>query len=196
MLLKWIVCEVEEDQTETFHAAQVAWSQIRATVGLIAQLGGWSTTGHEACILAIWDDRPSYERFFRFVHDSVTYRQIQTRTYRRASIALGAGLIRMRGAAPTLADAAGESGFLRVADCQVQPARRNQFIDAQLRVWEPGMADCPGQLGGAFSVVEGTDDRFLVTTLWRDEDSHDGYVRDSQPGLKSQARCERRLHLM
>jgi len=190
VFLKWIVCEVDEQQRDAFHEAQMAWNQMRAAVGLIAQIGGWSTTGHEACILALWEDQPSYERFFQFIHDAVTHKNLQGRTYRRADIALASGLIRMRGAAPTLTAAATEARFLRVADCHVRPARRNHFMDAQLGIWEPGMAGCQGHLGGAFSVVEGEEDRFLVTTLWRDEKSHDLYVREVLPGLKDQAQPE------
>jgi len=190
MFVKWMICEVDETQRAAFRKAQIAWRQIHAVAGFVAQVGGWSTAGREACILAFWQDRSAYECFFRFVHDAVTYKSGQVRTYHRMKIAFADGLIRMRGAGPTLAAAAREARLLRVADCRVRRARRNHFVDAQLNVWEPGMAECAGQLGGMFSVVEDTEDRFLVTTLWRDEDSHDRYVRDELPRLKDEARPE------
>ena len=65
--------------------------------------------------------------------------------------------------------------------------RGDHFIGAQLNVWEPAMSACPGQLGGAFSAVDDEEDRFLVTTLWRDETSHARCVADHLPALKSLA---------
>ena len=79
MFLKWIVCKVEPQQRDAFHEAQVLWNRIRTAIGLIAQVGGWSTSG-EACILAFWEDRSAYARFFEFIHDSVTDENDQAST--------------------------------------------------------------------------------------------------------------------
>ncbi len=191
--VKWIRCEVDTRQRDAFSAAQRAWSAIASSAGLEAQLGGWDASG-DACILALWRDRAAYERFFAGVHDTITDGNAQRATYVRSSVTLAQELVKMRGDAPTLTDAAAAARVLRVADCRVAPERRAEFVAAQKSIWEPGMAAVDGHEGGLFSGVEGADDRFLVTTLWADAAAHDRYRRDVLPTLTERARPADQLH--
>jgi heme-degrading monooxygenase HmoA len=195
--VKWIVCQVEESRRPAFDGAQRTWAVIATTAGFVAQVGGWTADGTEACIVAFWADRGAYDRYVAYVHDAVTSASGQEQTYTGMEIVQASMLVRMRGAAASIAAAAGEAGFLRVADCRVPRERRGHFVNAQISVWEPGMAKTQGQLGGAFAVIDGADgeddDRYLVTTLWHDEAAHRAYVTDVQPGLREQARPDEDL---
>jgi heme-degrading monooxygenase HmoA len=161
------------------------WSQIAHTEGLIGQVGGWNVKDpEEACVLSLWSDRRAYEAFFKFVHDSVTYKNKQRDTYESLDISFGTSLVRMPGACRGLVDAIHGARVLRVADCVVRPSARNHFIDMQLTTWAPGMEAAEGMLGGAFSAMAESDRRFLVTTLWASEALHEAYAEDVLPGLQ------------
>lgn len=188
MLIKWIVCRVPAASREAFARGQAAWGKIAAAEGLVGQVGGFCAQDpEEACVLALWTSRGAYDRFMAHVHDAVTYRNEQARAYERIEVTLGASLLRMPGACPSLAEALRRAAALRVADCRIRPAAREHFVDMQLTTWAPGMAAADGMLGGAFSVAEDDPRRFLVTTLWAGEEAHAAYARDVLPGLRATA---------
>lgn len=188
MLLKWIVCDVLPENRRAFHEAQLAWRSIRDASGLVAQVGGWSVTSYDACILSVWEDGAGYGRFREHLHDAIVDRNAQSLTYDSIDVSHANVTLPMGGEAASLGDAAERARLLRVADCRVDAARRDRFIQSQREIWEPGMAATTGQLGGAFSEVEGDAERFLVTTLWRDEESHECYVEERLPRLRARAR--------
>jgi heme-degrading monooxygenase HmoA len=72
-----------------------------------------------------------------------------------------------------------------VADCRVRPGRDDHFRDVQRTVWAPGMAEADGMLGGMFTQLG--DHRYLVTTGWRDAESHRRYVAERLPRLRERA---------
>lgn len=187
VFLKWIVCRVSDDQRDAFHRAQCAWQQIRGSAGLVAQVGGWSRAGNEACILGQWGDKPAYDAFMERTHDAVVGETSQDQTYHSCQVVLAKDLFDMGGEASGMRKAIAAGHVLRVADCAVFPERRDHFIDVQQSVWAPAMAGAPGQLGGLFSCANDDACRFLVTTFWCDESCHDAYVRECVPRLRSAA---------
>src|SRR5262245_14014824 len=104
-------------------------------------------------------------------HDQVAADSGQAGTYQAIEVATGESELTMPGAARTLAAAASGGVFLRVADCQVRPERREHFVTAQRETWLPGMAAADGMLGGLFSRLG--ECRYLVTTWWSSAGAHE-----------------------
>jgi heme-degrading monooxygenase HmoA len=181
MLVKWITCEVPPAAEVEFSAAQAGWSALSAVPGLIGQVGGWNKTG-TACVLAVWEDRGTYETFLRDHHDRIVATTGQAGTYDTIDIAVGTVLQDMPG---TAAGRLYDAEVLRVADCRVRPGRDDHFRDVQRTVWAPGMAEADGMLGGLFTQLD--DHRYLVTTGWRDAESHRRYVAERFPRLRELA---------
>ena len=184
MLVKWITCVVPSASEVRFSAAQAGWSALRVVPGLIGQIGGWDGGGdaRTACVLAVWEDRDSYETFQRDHHDRIVATTGQTGTYDTIDIAVGTVLQDMPG---TVAGMVHDAEVLRVADCRVRPGRDDHFRDVQRTVWVPGIAEADGMLGGLFTQLD--DHRYLVTTGWRDAESHRRYVVERLPRLRELA---------
>ncbi len=81
MFAKWIVCNLNPEQKNAFHLAQLMWQQISDSPGFIAQVGGWNMQQTQACILAYWHDAASHEHFFQNIHDSITEQNNQADSY-------------------------------------------------------------------------------------------------------------------
>lgn len=192
MLLKWMVCTVAPDRRAAFDAAQQQWAPIAHCDGLVGQVGGWDQHGR-ACILGAWRDAAALAAFMAHAHDAITEASDQGATHDHMAVLRLPRLLRMPGAARRFGDALAQAAFLRVADCTVPAARRTHFVGAQLRVWAPGMARCPGMLGGAFSgavdpaALAAPTARYLVTTLWGTAADHQAYVDGPFAGLRAAA---------
>ncbi len=184
MLVKWITCVVPPASEVEFSAAQAGWSALRAVPGLIGQVGGWDNS-RTACVLAAWENRDSYETFLRDHHDPIVATTRQAGTYDTIDIAVGTVLPDMPGAASGMSGVLHDAEVLRVADCRVRPGRDDHFRDVQRTVWAPGMAEADGMLGGMFTQLG--DHRYLVTTGWRDAESHRRYVAERFPRLRERA---------
>lgn len=87
MILKWIVCTVQEKKKEKFSDAQEKWSVLEHAKGFQWQIGGWSAAG-EACILACWENQKSYDIFMETIHDRIYLQTNQGKTYDDISVAL------------------------------------------------------------------------------------------------------------
>ncbi len=192
MFWKWIVCDVPHRSKRVFATAQEEWRAIRCATGLHGQCGGWYPGGRvdKACILGAWADPGSYERFMGFLHDAVTDESDQTDTYTAATVRTYTQLLRLRGEAPDFPSALERASFLRVAECQVAPSRRNHFLFQQMQLWEPAMYAAPGMLGGGFAVRVDDPLCFLVVSLWSEPAKHDRYALETVPELRKRADVE------
>lgn len=188
MLMKWITCRVAAERREAFSRAQAKWDAIRSAPGLVGQLGGWDRRHADtACILAVWRDSDSYDRFMAEVHDRVAGASGQASTYESMQVRFFSSEMKMPGRLGDLAQAIPGGRFLRVAECRVAESRVEHFFEAQKRVWIPAMAESEGMLGGYFSADTTAGDRFLVVTLWDSDDSHARYASTQVPHLRQQA---------
>ncbi len=191
MLLKWIVCRVAADKAAAFSQAQRAWGACADAVGFLGQAGGFA--GDDACVAALWSDEPALAAFMAHLHDPIVAGTVQERTYESLETTPFRPLLRMRaasGARASLAsvvDAVVDATVIRVADCRVRDGRADHFVDAQLRVWLPGMAAAPGMRGGFFSVSQEDPRRFLVVTGWDAAAAHDAYAKERVPELRAAA---------
>jgi hypothetical protein len=183
--IKWITCSVRDGDRDRFDAAQRSWSQIADQPGLIAQAGGWDLAAPAACVLGCWTGAQEYRDFMAGRHDQVAAGSGQAGTYQAIEVATGASELTMPGAAGSLGAAVSGGVFLRVADCQVRPGRREHFVAAQRETWLPAMAAADGMLGGLFSRLG--EYRYLVTTWWSSAGAHDRYAREDVPALRRAA---------
>lgn len=194
MLLKWIVCDVADEDREAFSLAQESWAALRSVDGFLGQAGGWNLRAPgQACIVGLWADVGAYERFMREVHDRVFETSGQSRTYRAIQVLLIDVLLDIEGSGPSLGTVLGDGGLLRVADCVLNPGRAAHFLQMQTSVWNPAMATAGGMLAGTFGSVCGEVNHYLVCTLWQDFGVHQAYVDKVLPAL--QDRAEIRLDL-
>ncbi|MBL7557640.1 MAG: YdbC family protein [Bdellovibrionaceae bacterium] len=188
MLIKWIVCNVEHIDRPSFSSAQEKWNSIARSPGFLAQLGGWDQKNlGEACILSLWRDQKSFDRFMNQVHDSVTESNSQVNTYTSIAVDYFKLNAEMPGKFKNLIEASREGRFLRVAVCNVKSERIDHFQRSQSDVWMPGMQQSVGMLGGSFNQSIRQENRFLVTTLWDNSKNHQRYVEEKLPLFRERA---------
>ena len=188
MLLKWIICEVPQDKQDAFSKAQQHWRALERVAGFRGQVGGWdSMEPNRACILGLWANAEAYVQFMEHVHDPIFEQSHQKETYVDSRITRANVLLDITGTHPKMDSAVSDAKLLRVADCLLKPRRNEHFIEMQETVWNPAMTATGDMLAGAFSAVENQADRYLVTTLWRNETAHKAYVANTLPNLQVRA---------
>lgn len=196
VIAKWIVCCVDDSQRAEFSRAQERWSALEKVAGFHVQVGGWNTTRpDEACIVALWNDEASYQRFMRGLHDTIFNESRQSKTYRAITTALFSHAFDMPGTAMSVADALASATHLRVADCLVSETREEEFIEVQANVWRPAMATA-GILGGVFGRALGNPRRFLVATGWPSAEAHEQYAAQQVTRLRKLAKVERDIEAL
>ena len=194
MIVKWIVCTVEEAERAAFAHAQGQWTDLARLDGFCGQVGGWNLRDpRQACILALWRDEAAYRTFMAEEHDRIYAKNEQRQTYSSIAVALFESVIDIPGSAPDMTAALGQGLVLRVFDCGVIPGREQSFLEAQREIWNPGMGTAPGQLGGLVSHLPPTAEshRHLVCSFWDRAATHDDYVATRADSLREQAQPER-----
>ncbi|SFJ17274.1 DUF4937 domain-containing protein [Thermoflavimicrobium dichotomicum] len=178
MLIKWIVCQVPEEQKAAFTEAQTIWSALADVDGFYGQWGGWNVLqSTEACILGLWRDLSSYESFMSNVHDTLFLGSNQAKTYQSISITLSKQILSIPGEEKSIHQAL-SGRWLHMADCLVKPERVTSFMTAQLTVWNPAMHQAEGMLAGAMGQAIDIPNRYQVFSLWRDEQAHQVYAEN------------------
>ncbi|MGE8021979.1 DUF4937 domain-containing protein [Peribacillus frigoritolerans] len=80
--MKWIKCQVNEENKRSFSKAQERWGQIRHCDGFIGQIGRWNRNEPcEAGILSVWKDLHCHQRFMQHQHDEIFASSDQGSTY-------------------------------------------------------------------------------------------------------------------
>lgn len=144
MLIKLIVCSVEQNCRAAFSSAQEKWEVISTAPGLLGQFGGWDEERPEcACILSLWSDQASYDHFMKAIHDKVTNSNSQAGAYTSITVDFFSSLFSMPGEFTDLIKSIPTSKFLRVADCRVKRERLGHFCKIQQEVWLPEMQRSP-----------------------------------------------------
>lgn len=192
MILKWIVCKVLNNKKEEFSFAQEEWKALKDVNGFIGQIGGWDLkNASNACVLGVWENSRAYRHFMDNIHDQIFHKNNQKQSYESISVTLFKSLFDIPGDYKQLRDSLTKGRLLRIADTIVNDNRKQHFIKVQKEIWNPGMSKASGMYSGAFSKVSGTLNRYLVTTLWKDERSHQKYVETILPLLVQQAEVEK-----
>ncbi len=188
MFVKWIVCEVEDDQKQAFSKAQEKWKEIVVAKGFLAQTGGWDIDNQGiACVISFWEKAEALDFFMKNIHDKIFHENKQSNTYKSINIGYFSDKIEMHGQSDSLTDAFRKSSFLRIADCFVKPGRTGHFEKVQKEIWLPGMRNSHGMLGGVFSKDVNNSNRYLVSTFWDNETNHTRYVNSILPVLQKKA---------
>jgi heme-degrading monooxygenase HmoA len=192
MILKWIVCSVRIEMRPLFSFAQSKWKGLSKVSGFLGQLGGWDLKSPgDACVIGFWQDGAAYRSFMQNDHDRIFEDSKQVQTYDAIEVALLQPVLPMSGSRPSMISSLGEAKVIRVADCLVQKERVSHFLEAQKKVWLPGMGDAPGMLAGYFNrtLVENIE-RYVVITIWESDEQHESYVQTMLPQLKREASVE------
>ncbi|MER0469048.1 YdbC family protein [Bacillus cabrialesii subsp. cabrialesii] len=74
MLIKKIVCEIDDANAEAFAKAQSQWGALSHISGFIKQAGGWRKTiggPLTAEIISVWENREAYDHFMENEHDVI-----------------------------------------------------------------------------------------------------------------------------
>lgn len=184
MIAKFIVCRCSAAQRAPFELAQIQWNALSGAPGFCGQFGGWSQAEEPlAVILGLWQSQDHYQHFMRDIHDQIYDASDPGRIYEELSTTLFDQIFAVPGQLDFMTNALSQARFLRIADCQVREDRRRSFIEAQQRVWNPGMAESEDFLAGAFCVHQSDGFRFLVASLWRSEEAHERYQETLFPEL-------------
>jgi heme-degrading monooxygenase HmoA len=194
MIVKWIVCTVKEEDRAAFAKAQAQWSALAEVDGFCGQAGGWNLCEpNQACIIGLWRDETAYQRFMVEVHDRIFQSSKQQATYSAISVSLFESVLEIPGREPDITRALANGAVLRVADCEVIPGQEQSFLTVQHEIWNPGMQETPGQLGGLLSHMPPTErsHRHLVCSFWTNAAAHDDYVAKRVARLRERAQIER-----
>ncbi|MDO7485018.1 YdbC family protein [Peribacillus frigoritolerans] len=174
MLMKWIKCQVNEENKRSFSKAQEGWGELRHCVGFIGQTGGWNRNEpHEAGILSVWKDIHCYQRFMKHQHDEIFGKSDQGSTYTNISVDIFESISNI--GTTDITAFFGKGKLLQVADCSVEKDKRTRFEQVLIEVGSKGM------LSGAFGKRQ--NGRYLVASLWDNEDSHQRYADKELPAL-------------
>ncbi|MBP3971548.1 DUF4937 domain-containing protein [Bacillus sp. WL1] len=179
MLLKTIYCKVEEEKKELFSMAQEKWRDIQHLDGFYGQFGGWNED--EACVFTLWEDRSAYQSFINGAHDTIYVNSNQEDTFLSCEIDLFQTLYDITDM--PLKDVVTEGSFVRVAICDVKSEKEQQFLHKQETIWNKGMENAKGILGGVVGKSLKNVNRYIVLTYWKDEMAHQNYVEEIFPEL-------------
>ncbi|PFD69179.1 YdbC family protein [Bacillus cereus] len=179
MLLKTIYCKVEEEKKELFSKAQEQWRDIQHLDGFRGQFGGWNED--EACVFTLWEDRSAYQSFMNGAHDTIYLNSNQEDTFVSCEIELFQTLYDITDT--PLKDVVIEGSFVRVAICDVKIEMEKHFLHKQETIWNKGMENAKGMLGGVLGKSLKTENRYIVLTYWKDETAHRNYVEEIFPEL-------------
>ncbi len=197
MLFKWMVCQILDENRIAFSNAQQLWNSIAPASGFLFQFGGWdSKSPGSACIMGIWKDQEHYQNFMETIHDKVTEKSQQEKTYESLKVSFYHDLMRIPGNINTSKDMIDSSSWIRVAECTVKPTQIEHFTQTQVELWNPGMAQVDGMLGGYLCCDHTQENKFLVMSFWRDQSSHQNYVDNYFPELREKSNVEEDIELL
>ncbi|MFI8492440.1 YdbC family protein [Peribacillus butanolivorans] len=159
MLIKWIKCQVNEENKSSFSNAQEGWGDLKQLDGFIGQIGGWDKNNpFEAGIISFWRDDRSYQAFMEQQHDGIFEKSNQRNTYSNISVQI---FEKMFNTSKTdMTDFLSKGSLHRVADCFVETNKQLEFEHMQKEVWNKGMMASPGMFAGVFA--EKKNGRYLV----------------------------------
>lgn len=176
MLMKWIKCQVNEENKRSFSKAQEGWGQLRHCAGFICQIGGWNRNEPcEAGILSVWKDLHCYQRFMEHQHDEIFAKSDQGSTYTNISVDIFESISNI--GTTDITDYRGK--LLRVAESSVENVKRARSEQVVKGAGNRGMI--PGMLSGAFGKRQ--NGRYLTASLWDNEDSYQRYADKELPAL-------------
>ncbi|MFE5043637.1 YdbC family protein [Peribacillus simplex] len=169
--MKWIKCQVNEENKRSFSKAQERWGELRHCSGFMGQIGGWNRNDtYEAGILSVWKDLYSYQSFMQHQHDEIIGKSDQGSTYTNISVDIYEKIFNT--GTKDITEFFCKGKLLRVADCSVENDKEAGFEQVQKDIWNTGMTS--GMLSGAIGKRQSG--RYLAASIWDNEDSHQRYA--------------------
>jgi len=185
MIVKWIECQVQEDQKTKFSEAQEKWSKTKNVPGFIAQTGGWdSIFPDKAYIIAFWKNEESLRKFMLNEHDKIYDETNQAGTYKKLRINYFTGQTELEGDAGSLRDAIEHSYFMRAVNCIIRSDGINHFENVQKSVWMPGYKKAAGMQGGLFSKGQGEQNHYHLSAFWDYPESNEKFEKSELISLR------------
>ncbi|EEL99433.1 Antibiotic biosynthesis monooxygenase [Bacillus mycoides DSM 2048] len=170
---------MEEEKRELFSDAQEKWRDLQYLDGFYGQFGGWNEG--EACVYTLWEDRNAYQSFMNDAHDTIFLNSNQEGTYISCNIEMFQTLYDIT--ETPLKDVTAQGSFVRVAICDVKEGKEKYFLHTQETIWNKGMENAKGMLGGVVGKSLKTENRYIVLTYWQDEIAHELYMKEIFPEL-------------
>ncbi|WP_170971575.1 YdbC family protein [Peribacillus simplex] len=175
MLMKWIKCQVNEENKRSFSKAQEGWEELRHCAGFMGQIGGWNRyEPFEAGVLSFWKDLHAYQSFMQHQHDEMLAKSTQVSTYTNISVDIFEKISNI--GTTDITDFFDKVKLLRVAECSVEKVKRARFEQVLKEVGSKGM------MSGAFG-SKSQNGRYLVASIWDSEYSHQRYADKELPAL-------------
>ncbi|WP_214746160.1 YdbC family protein [Bacillus sp. ISL-34] len=177
--MKWIKCQVNEENKRSFSRAQEVWEELRHCAGFMGQIGGWNRNEpFEAGILSVWKDLHAYQSFMQNQHDEIFGKSDQRSAYTKISVDIYEKIFNI--GTTDIMDFFGKGKLLRVAECSVENDKQAHFEQVLKDLGNKGMTP-GGMLSGGFGKSQSG--RYLVASLWDSEYSHQRYADKELPAL-------------
>ena len=187
--MKWIKCQVDEENQTAFSDAQEGWGDLKKLDGFLGQVGGWDRkNSFEAAILSFWRDYESYQQFMNHDHDEIVERNGQKNTYNKIYVAFFEVILEISSTNMTKFLRNGK--ILRTAEYDAALNKQAHFEHIQQEVWNKGMVESPGMLACVFCKKHNYKPVYLVASLWDNNHSHQEYADNKLPSLIKQAGAE------
>ncbi|MGR3762989.1 YdbC family protein [Rossellomorea sp. NS-SX7] len=192
MIIKRIICKVNESKKEAFFDSQKQWRSLSEVKGFLGQLGGWNTADPlTACIYAFWKTQREYDVFMEEVHDGIVDRSGQIDTYESIEVSFFQEKLEIPGMEAGMSEFVARTNYIRATLPQAKEEAVQRFTDMQAKVWNPGMQKSEGMLGGTFAFSQKQRNLCLVLTGWKSEADHRGYMEERFPDLLKTADPQR-----
>ncbi|WP_350301204.1 YdbC family protein [Peribacillus frigoritolerans] len=173
--MKWIKCQVNEENKRSFSKAQEGWGELRKCAGFMGQIGGWNRyEPFEAGVLSVWKDLHAYQSFMQHPHDEIFAKSDQGSTYTNISVDIFESIFNIGTTDITAFFCKGK--LLRVADCFVEEDKHARFEQVLKEAGSKGM------LSGAFCSKR-QNGRYLVASIWDSKHLHQRYADKELPAL-------------
>ena len=185
MYAKLIKCDVAKNQKQVFSAGQQAWKETANANGFIKQFGGWNSD--QAVIVAFWEDKNSIKHFMNTLHDPIAAKANQADTYTTINVSY----LKQVMSIPCHDSSSNDSPqFIRLANCRLLEGREQEFLATQQNVWNAGMAETKGMLGGHVFKCEKEPLDFVVITFWYSAAAHQEYEQNKFAELKAKVQIK------
>ncbi|WEG18878.1 YdbC family protein [Alkalihalophilus pseudofirmus] len=184
MIIKRISCIVKDDQREAFQEYQKQWGHLSKVKGFLGQIGGWSIKQPlTAWIYSFWENQVDYQQFMKGQHDQIFVNSGQENTYESIDVTLYDEKLKVPGSEDNILNILKDCQYIRVTLTQVKEDQLKNFIDMQKNVWNIGMIESEGMLGGTIAFLQRESNGFLVFTGWESACLHENYTQEIFPEL-------------
>lgn len=184
MIIKLIVCEVEENQKQNFSIAQGSWKKLSSIKGFCGQFGGWNSSANEAIIIGIWDSLADVNEFMAFSHDKIVLENNQQATYIQCKVDYFEKVLSIpplgNMVEPYCKSIFRVSYFHGVQDIE-------HFLKNQQEIWNTYMGQEEGMLGVFVLKSLEHNDYFVVISHWASIEHYNNNLQNIFPSLINQA---------